>query len=116
MPEAQNKLQTLVARLERILPTLEAMAAQGQIQDHYSTADTARILGRDPYTVRQWCRFDRVRAEKRQSGRGRSREWMISHSELMRIKAEGLLPLKGTTSRPSSGSEKRVSREKGEGR
>ena len=87
-----DRLSELLDRLERVLPVLETLAEQGQVQEWYSTADVAKVLGRDPYTVRQWCRFGRVRAEKRRCGRGKSQEWIISHEELGRIRSEGLLP------------------------
>ena len=60
-------------------------------QEAYSTADFARLVDRDVYTVREWCRLERIRATKRQCGRGNSPEWMISHDELMRYRREGLL-------------------------
>ncbi len=49
--------------------------------------------GRADWTVREWCRLGRVHVEKRVCGRGSSKEWMLSHDELQRIKAEGLLPI-----------------------
>ncbi|MCC7086525.1 MAG: hypothetical protein IT427_16120 [Pirellulales bacterium] len=70
------------------------MLSQRQIQDWYDTASAAEQLDRDSYTVREWCRQERCKAEKRNCGRGKSKEWMISHEELMRIKSEGLLPRK----------------------
>ncbi|EMI55116.1 hypothetical protein RSSM_03440 [Rhodopirellula sallentina SM41] len=61
-------------------------------RDYYTTAEIAKILGKAEFTVREWARNGRIWAEKRQCGRGRSREWMISHVELERIQNEGLLP------------------------
>ena len=79
--------------LDRIETRLDQIINRHQIQDYYSTSDIAEILKRSEFTVRQWCRLRRVHAEKRPCGRGRSQEWMISHSELQRIQSEGLLPL-----------------------
>ena len=79
--------------LDRIETKLDQIINRHQIQDYYSTSDIAEILKRSVLTVRQWCRLRRVHAEKRPCGRGRSQEWMISHSELQRIQSEGLLPL-----------------------
>ena len=45
--------------------------------------------------MREWCRNRRIKAEKRECGRGRSREWVISHDEVKRIQNEGLLRLRG---------------------
>jgi len=50
-------------------------------------------LGKAEFTVREWCRQGRVEAGKRPCGRGRSREWTVSHKELTRLRNEGLLPL-----------------------
>ncbi len=84
----------IIERLERIEIAVKSLTEQRQVQEWYDTATAAKILGKAPYSVREWCRLGRVRAEKRACGRGTSKEWMISHEELMRIKAEGLLPLR----------------------
>ena len=52
------------------------------------------MLGKDEYTVREWCRHRRVNAQKRRSGRGKFQEWVIAHAELERFQREGLLPPK----------------------
>lgn len=85
-------MHEILERLERIELVLRSLTGQRLVQDWYDTQTAAEILGRSPYSVREWCRLGRVQAEKRACGRGRSKEWMISHQELMRIKAEGLLP------------------------
>ena len=93
-----------LARLEAIQIQLDRIADQNQTllqrlreterrQDWYSTADVAKLIGKAEYTVREWCRLGRVRAEKRACGRGRSAEWMIADAELERYRSEGLLPL-----------------------
>lgn len=85
----------LAERLKRIEAQLDILVEQKQIQDWYNTKTVAEILDRSAYSVREWCRLGRVCAEKRQCGRGTSKEWMISHNELERIKSEGLLPFNG---------------------
>lgn len=87
-------MHEILQRLERIETVLRSLTEQRQVQDWYDTQTAAEILGRSPYSVREWCRLGRVQAEKRACGRGRSKEWMISHRELTRIKSEGLLPQK----------------------
>ncbi len=84
----------IIERLEHIEAAMRSLTEQPQVQKWYDTATAAKLLGKSPYSVREWCRLARVRAEKRACGRGRSKEWMIAHEELMRIKAEGLLPLR----------------------
>lgn len=80
------------ARLARIEAMLAALVAQKTIKEWYSTAEVAKILGRAEFTVREWCRLGRIRAEKKKCGRGPASEWMVSHAELTRVRNEGLLP------------------------
>ena len=85
-------LQGLQERLGRIESLLERLVQQRTVKDWYTIAEAAEILHKAEFTVREWCRLDRVRARKRACGRGRAREWMIAHDELLRIQNEGLLP------------------------
>ncbi len=82
----------VLARLARIESLLATLVEQRTVKEWYSTAEAAALLGRAEFTVREWCRLGRVRAEKKQSGRGKAGEWMISHAELTRVRNEGLLP------------------------
>ena len=83
--------QEIAKRLEQIENALQRLLSERSEQEYYSTKDLAEILGKAEFTVREWCRHGRVNAEKRRSGRGRSKEWMVSNSELQRIRSEGLL-------------------------
>ena len=83
----------LLERLVHIENTLDQLLQRNTVKDYYTTAEVASLLGKAEFTVREWCRLNRVYAEKRQTGRGRAKEWMISHRELTRIRNEGLLPL-----------------------
>ena len=47
-------------------------------------------MGRAEFTVREWCRHGRIRAEKKDSGRGAYAAWAISHAELLRFQREGI--------------------------
>ncbi len=80
-------------RLERIETLLEQLIKLRTVKDWYTIAEAAQVLGRAEFTVREWCRLGRVYASKRECGRGRAKEWIISHEELTRIQNEGLLPL-----------------------
>ena len=88
-------MESILKQLERIELQLDHLIEQRATQDWYDTKSVAEILGRSAYSVREWCRLGRVNAEKRVCGRGTSKEWMISNSELERIKSKGLLPLEG---------------------
>jgi hypothetical protein len=82
----------VLTRLARIELLLAALVEQRTVKDWYSTAEMAAILGRAEFTVREWCRLGRVRAEKKKCGRGPASEWIVSHEELTRVRNEGLLP------------------------
>jgi Helix-turn-helix domain len=88
---ATNKLQETVAELKRMVSQIQTSAPPIQPK-WYSTCEFATTLGRSEFTVREWCRLGRIHAEKRACGRGSTREWMISASELQRVRDEGLLP------------------------
>ena len=87
----------LNARLDRIEGMLTALVERQTIKDFYSTDEFARVVGNAEFTVREWCRLGRIRAEKRRSGRGAHPAWVISHQELMRYQKEGLLPRVGAS-------------------
>lgn len=82
----------VLARLARIESILAALVEQKTVKEWYSTAELAKLLRRAEFTVREWCRLGRIRAEKRKCGRGPASEWMVSHVELTRVRNEGLLP------------------------
>lgn len=87
-----DEINPLLERLDRIEATLETLVKQKTVKDWYSTEETAEVLGKTSYTVREWCRQGRILATKRDCGRGKSQEWIVSHAELERIKNHGLLP------------------------
>ena len=85
-------MNEILEALKRIEAILETLVKRPQPQDWYDTKAAAKFLGRSTYTVGKLCRHGRILAQKRPCGRGRSREWMISHQELLRTRAEGLRP------------------------
>jgi hypothetical protein len=87
-----NNGDDFFARLARIELALEMILLRHTVKEWYTTDEVAEILGKAPFTVRAWCRNGRIHAEKRNWGRGSSKEWIVSHEELERIQAEGLLP------------------------
>ena len=93
--ERFDELADRLAGIEEKLDRLLTAKRTETVQEFYSTADVARILNKAEWTVREWCRLGRVYAQKRECGRGCAKEWMISHEELLRIKCEGLLPIRG---------------------
>ena len=90
---------TVEERLDKIEQLLLVLVERQQVREWYSVEEFARIVGRAEFTCREWCRHGRIRAEKKESGRGAYASWAISHTELQRFQREGLLPAKQTVSR-----------------
>ena len=90
---------TLEERLTRIEAMLAVLVEGQQVRQWYSVEEFARLVGRSTFTCRQWCRLGRIRAEKKNSGRGAHAAWAISHDELLRYQREGLLPAASTRTR-----------------
>lgn len=84
---------TIDERLERIEAILASLVERQTIKDFYEVEEFARLVGKAPFTVREWARLGRVRGQKRQSGRGAHATWVFCHDELIRYQREGLLPL-----------------------
>lgn len=83
-------MNSLEDRLERIEALLGVLVEGQQVGEWYSVEQFARVVGRSEFTVREWCRRDRILAEKKNSGRGAHTSWAISHDELLRYQREGL--------------------------
>lgn len=84
---------TIDERLERIEAILASLVERQTVKDFYEVEEFARLVGKAPFTVREWARLGRVLGQKRQSGRGAHPSWVFSHDELQRYQREGLLPL-----------------------
>lgn len=92
---ATSRLEERLAQLEGLVQEVRnAQQSSAPAKEYYTTAEAAQLLGKRPYTVREWCRLGRVRGEKAAYGRGLDEEWRISHDELVRVQNEGLLRVK----------------------
>lgn len=80
-------------RLDRIEASLNLLVQQRMVKDWYTTTEFARIVDRAEFTVREWCRLNRIQAQKRACGRGPTQEWMIAHEALVHYQNHGLLPV-----------------------
>ena len=85
---------TLDERLEKIEALLAVLVGRQQVREFYEVEEFARLVGRDRFTVREWARHGRIKADKRLSGRGAHAQWVVSHDEFLRYQREGLLPLR----------------------
>jgi hypothetical protein len=88
--ESSGMSPDIEVRLDTIENLLRELVSQRVIKDFYSTAEVAARVDRSEYQVRQWCRTGRIQAVKRNTGRGRSKEWMVPHDELVRYENHGL--------------------------
>lgn len=81
-----------IEELEGLVQQIYEAVSKPQLQkEAYTTAEVAKLLGKRPYTVREWARLGRVNAYK-VCGRGAEDAWRITHEELVRIQNDGLLP------------------------
>ncbi len=94
--ELLRRMQALEERFDRVEQVLhqihELMAARKVVKDRYTVKEVAAIVGKSKYTVREWCREQRILADKAMCGRGSELSWLISHEELTRLQNEGLRP------------------------
>jgi hypothetical protein len=81
-------------RLDKIEAMLAVLVERQQVREWYTTEQFARLVGKAEFTVREWCRHGRIKAQKRLSGRGAHAEWVVSHAEVERFQREGLLPIR----------------------
>lgn len=87
----RGRVVTVEDRLANIENLLLVLVEREQRKEWYEVEEFARLTSKAAFTVREWCRLGRIRAEKRRSGRGAYPQWVISHAELERYRREGLL-------------------------
>ncbi len=83
---------TIEERLKNIEAMLAVLVDRQLVREWYTTEQVAQLVGKAEFTVREWCRHGRLKAEKRMSGRGAYPAWIVSHDELLRYQREVLLP------------------------
>ena len=79
-------------RLARIEGMLTQLVERQAVKEFYTPEEFARLVGREAFTCREYCRLGRIHALKKSGGRGKHPYWVISHEELLRFQREGLLP------------------------
>jgi hypothetical protein len=79
-------------RLDRIESLLAALVQRHAVKDWYEIEEFSGLVGKACFTCREWARLGRIRAEKKNDGRGPHARWVVSHQELLRYQREGLLP------------------------
>ena len=91
MPE---HIESVIERLDRIEAALAVLVERQTVKDFYEIEEFAKIVEKAPFTCREWARLGRIRAEKKNSGRGPHARWVVSHQELLRYQREGLLTIR----------------------
>jgi hypothetical protein len=94
-PRPEIILQTIlllgqqVASLDRKLTEIhQTIMAQRVEKEWYTTAELAKALGKDPYTIRErWCNDGRIECEKEPE----SGKWRIPGHEYRRLVGGGAL-------------------------
>lgn len=86
-------VHAILQRLDRVEALLSRLVARQTVKDFYTTEEFAQLVGKAEFTVRNWARLGRIKAEKKGSGRGPFQSWVISHAELLRYQRDGLLPV-----------------------
>ncbi len=87
-------IEAQLAEMRTMLVQIHGMLAQPkETREWYTVEEVAALLGKTPYSVREWCRLGRINATKRSERRGGAELWSISAAEVTRYKDEGLLPL-----------------------
>lgn len=97
MQDTSLMIDELLQRLGRIESLLAELLRQRTVKDFYEMEEFAALVGKAPFTCREWARLGRIRAEKQNSGRGPHARWVVSYQELLRYQREGLLPLGSRT-------------------
>jgi hypothetical protein len=92
MDTQAEQMTEVLARLRAIEEAVNFLRRERTVKEWYSTAEAAELLGKAEFTVREWCRLGRLKAQKKQSGRGAYPAWTISAEEILRYRREGLLP------------------------
>jgi excisionase family DNA binding protein len=80
-------IETMLAQIHESLTDPKAG------REWFTVEEAASLMGRKPYTVREWCREGRINATKRPEKRGGAELWNVSAGEIARYKNEGLLDL-----------------------
>ena len=66
-----DQMQMLLERLDRIEAIVSELLRQRTVKDFYEIEEFAKLVGREPFTAREWARLGRINAEKKNSGRVR---------------------------------------------
>ena len=93
---ATDQMATLITEAIGLIREARDFLAVRRFPVRYLTAhDAARVQQISVRLLRQWCREGRIVARKRRTRDGKSVEWLISETEIERIRRRGIRPLEG---------------------
>lgn len=88
-----DAMENTISALEQSVSTADPPPTPTAEREYYSVQEFAALVERSEYTVREWCRYVRIHAEKCETGRGEAKSWKIPAEELSRYRDHGLLPV-----------------------
>jgi hypothetical protein len=95
--------EDLKARFEKLETMLAVLIERQQVREYYTSEEFATLVGKAPWTLREYCRLGRLHATKRLCGKGGKASWVLSHEEYLRYQKEGLLPSPTNVNQPGGG-------------
>jgi hypothetical protein len=60
----------VLQKLERIQAAITELLRQRTVKDFYEIEEFAALVGKAPFTSREWARLGRIHAAKKNNGRG----------------------------------------------
>lgn len=93
MTDIDSRLKAIEQTQTTIVELLNTLVSRRIVKDWYSVEEIAERVDRTPYQVREWLRMRRMKGSKRMGGRGRHKEWTVSHEELGNYLNHGLRPI-----------------------
>jgi excisionase family DNA binding protein len=97
-------VEDLVARalekIDRLVKKIEA-AQRGELQEWFTVRQTAEMLGKSPYTIRDHVKRGTLKAVRVERGAGGKGEWRISREEIKRFIGPGW-PVAGPVGDPAA--------------
>lgn len=92
LTDLREEVSLVNAKLDATLAELRSRPhAPVETKRWFAVDEVAALLGKRPYTVREWARHGQINAAKKAERRGGAALWTISAEEVSRYRNEGLL-------------------------
>jgi hypothetical protein len=87
---SNNDFSELLSMINERLESIERQLSVIKQKEFYTVDETATRLGYRPYTVREWCRQNKLPGAKKVHGKGRQGEWRIPYEAIVEIENGGV--------------------------